>query len=248
MSQFAPNAVVGDLVTHRPSLSRVFERFGIDYCCNGGDTLDEACRKAGADSASVIAALEAAASEPPADEERDWSLASMTELADHIEATHHVYLRGELPRISDLAAKVVTAHAQAHPFVCELADTFAALRSELESHMWKEENILFPMVRTLDEADSLPQLHCGSVANPIRVMEYEHDNAGAALARMRSLTDGYTTPEGLCNTYRALMEALQGLELDLHLHIHKENSILFPMAIARETELEQGRPVGQPLV
>jgi len=237
MSGITADASVGDLVTQRPSRARIFEQFGIDYCCNGGDMLKAACEKAGADEATVLSALAASDAAVPVADERDWSEATMTELADHIEATHHSYLRGELPRIAELSEKVKSAHHEAHPHVVDLAATYAALQAELESHMWKEESILFPMIRSLQASAALPESHCGSVANPIRVMECEHDNAGAALAKMRALTNGYTTPDGVCNTYRALMDALSGLETDLHAHIHKENSILFPKAIAREGEL-----------
>lgn len=240
MANNTPDATVGDLVTERPARARVFEQSGIDYCCNGSDRLGEACLKAGADLEAVLARLATVDAEPRGADEADLADASLTELTAHIEATHHAYLKSELPRISALAAKVAAAYGAAHPGVVEVASLFEGLRAELDGHLQKEERILFPMIRLLDASSELPELHCGSVRNPISVMEHEHDNAGAALARLRELTDGYTTPDGVCNTYRALMDALAELEQDLHRHIHKENSILHPRATARERALAGG--------
>jgi regulator of cell morphogenesis and NO signaling len=124
---------------------------------------------------------------------------------------------------------VVKAHGDAHPrIVHPLARTLAGLSAELEQHMRKEEMILFPFVERGGPAPF------GSVANPIRVMEHEHDSAGQALAEMRRVTDGFTLPEGACNTFRALYAGLEELERDLHMHIHLENNILFPKALAAE--------------
>jgi regulator of cell morphogenesis and NO signaling len=162
---------------------------------------------------------------------------TLTQLADHIEATHHSYLRSALPRISQLAAKVAQAHGSRHPEVIEVQAVFDALREELEAHLQKEEAILFPMCRELDTASTLPQFHCGTVRNPVHVMESEHDNAGRALSELRRLTGDYTLPEDGCNTYRALLDALTEMEGDLHQHIHKENNILFPRAVAMEQRL-----------
>lgn len=237
MANNTADATVGDLVTERPARARVFEQSGVDYCCNGADALSEACLKAGADLQSVLDQLAAVDAAPRGADEADWASASLAQLMAHIEATHHTYLKSELPRISALATKTAAAHGAEHPNVVEAAELFQALRAELEGHLHKEEVILFPMIRLLEVSAELPQLHCGSVKNPIAVMEHEHDNAGAVLARLRELTDGYSTPDGVCNTYRALMDALAQLEQDLHLHIHKENSILHPRAAAREAQL-----------
>lgn len=226
---------VAELVTERPARARVFERYGIDYCCGGQRPLREAAVARGAVTATLLAELASIEAET-ADEAVDWSQRSMTELADHIEATHHAYLRTELPRLAMLIDKVANVHGEAHPWMIEVRRVFGELCAELDSHMMKEEQILFPICRQLEVPGAPTSFHCGSVQNPIRVMEHEHDSAGQALARMRSLTSDYTPPEGACNTFRVVLDSLAELEVDLHRHIHKENFILFPKAAAAEAQ------------
>jgi len=160
----------------------------------------------------------------------------LTALADHIEATHHAYLRTELPRLCTLTSKVASVHGDKDVRLAAVRDTLAALAAEMGQHMLKEERILFPMIRQLDASESVPAFHCGSLANPIGQMELEHDQAGAALVQLRALTDGFNPPEWACNTYRAMLDALAHLEQDLHQHVHKENNILFPRAIELEIQ------------
>ncbi|MCH8254861.1 MAG: iron-sulfur cluster repair di-iron protein [Gemmatimonadetes bacterium] len=229
---------VGQMVVERPQRSRVFDRLHIDYCCGGKRTLEEACTKRGLDLKTVIAELEAfdAEAEAQGDAVRPANL-TMTELADDIERTHHAYLREELPRLGGLVKKVSAVHGQAHPWLTGLTSVYAELVAELEPHMLKEEQILFPLIRELDQATTTPSFHCGSVGNPIRMMEMEHQNAGAALDRIREMTTDYEIPEGACNSFRAMLSGLEHLEADLHLHIHKENEILFPKASEMEAKL-----------
>jgi|SRR5581483_10928484 len=226
---------VGQLVTERPARARVFESLGIDYCCGGKLPLVEACRVNKLDPQVVTKLLQTFDEQSAGkSDERDWSKASLTELADHIEQTHHTYMRAELPRLETNLRKIAAKHGPHNPKLVELLDVFLELRAEYEQHAMKEERILFPLVRRMDSGDALAGQHCGSIQNPIRVMMMEHDHAGAALARMRELTDGYSAPADACNTYRATMDALAQLEQDLHRHVHKENSILFPRAAELE--------------
>ena len=227
---------VGQMVVERPQRSRVFDRLHIDYCCGGKRTLEEACAKRGLDLKAVLAELEAFDAEAQGDAVRPANL-TMTELADDIERTHHAYLREELPRLAGLVKKVSAVHGQAHPWLSGLTSVYAELVAELEPHMLKEEQILFPLIRELDQATTTPSFHCGSVGNPIRMMEMEHQNAGAALDRIREMTTDYEIPEGACNSFRAMLSGLEHLEADLHLHIHKENEILFPKASEMEAKL-----------
>ncbi len=229
---------VGQMVVERPQRSRVFDRLHIDYCCGGKRTLEEACAKRGLDLKAVLAELEAfdAEANTQPDAVRPANL-TMTELADDIERTHHAYLREELPRLGSLVKKVSAVHGQAHPWLTGLTSVYAELVAELEPHMLKEEQILFPMIRELDQAATAPSFHCGSVDNPIRMMEMEHQNAGAALDRIREMTTDYEIPDGACNSFRAMLSGLEHLEADLHLHIHKENEILFPKASEMEAKL-----------
>ncbi len=225
---------VGQYVVERPSRARVFERLGIDYCCGGKEPLARACEKRDLDPRMVLEAIEREDARSSAGEQRDWSRAPLTELADHIESEHHSYLREELPRLSSLIERLVEAHGKRHRELLGCRGVFDSLRRELEPHMAKEEQILFPMIRELEASATLPDFHCGSLRNPIRAMEREHDGAAHALSRLRELTGDYTPPEDACNTYRAAFAGLAELEADLHRHIHKENNILFPRAVAAE--------------
>ncbi|WP_337173494.1 iron-sulfur cluster repair di-iron protein [Paludisphaera sp.] len=228
---------VGELVAEKISRASVFDRFGLDYCCHGQVALDEACRRKGVAVGEVVAAIAADDAAPPAEDEPDYASMPLTELADRIVSTHHALLRRELPRLHELLSRVVNAHADRHPELREVATTYAAFREELDSHQSKEEQVLFPMIRELEAATSSPSFHCGSVENPVRVMMHEHDSAGAAIARMRELTGDFATPPDGCTTYQALMAGLAAVEHDLHRHVHKENNILFPRAVALEASL-----------
>jgi len=240
MEEFQITDTVGSIVARRPALSRVFEREGIDYCCGGKKALDEVCRKKGLDPAELLAKLEANASTNADEPVVDAAAMSLARLADHIEQTHHAYLRRELPRLDAMTEKVARVHGDKDARLTAIRRTFLALSDEMTSHMMKEEQILFPMIRRLDASETALAFHCGSLANPIAQMEHEHDEAGSALERLCTLTDGYTPPDWACNTYRAMLDALSQLEQDMHQHVHKENNILFPRALGREAQLAGG--------
>ena len=226
---------VGSIVAQCPALARVFEQVGIDYCCGGKIPLAQACQKKGIDPQQLLAKLEGTATGAD-DAGVNVATMSLTALTDHIEATHHAYLKAELPRLEMLTQKVVAVHGDHDARLAQVRDTFTGLAAEMASHMLKEEQILFPMVRKLEASPTLPVFHCRTLANPIRQIELEHDQAGGALAKMRALTDDFTAPDWVCNTYRAMLDALAQLEHDLHQHVHKENNILFPRAMALEAE------------
>jgi len=235
---------VRDLVVVHPETRKVLESLGIDYCCGGGSKLTEAVAEAGLDLADVVKAVEQAvadADQPESAPERDWQEATPTDLVEHIEATHHVYMKQALPRLGDLFAKALEAHGPRHgDMLTALQTTFRALRSEIEMHLMKEEQILFPYIRQMEasvgKTGRVPPMHCGTVQNPIRQMVTEHENAGEALARMRAVTADYALPGDACPTFRALFDGLREMEADLHEHIHLENNILFPLAEAMEAE------------
>jgi regulator of cell morphogenesis and NO signaling len=236
MTTIDRDITLGELVTLHPELARELERRHLDYCCHGGATLGEACEAAGLDPAAVVDSLATSANAPsvPA-----WATFDAAQLADHLVVTHHRYLWDELPRIEALVAKVVTVHGERHPELADVAETFRALRADLEPHLVKEERVLFPMIRELASTDSLPSFHCGSLSNPISVMLGEHDTAGELLARLRELTGDYTPPVDACASYTALFAALEELERDTHEHVHKENHRLFPMAVELEERLAE---------
>lgn len=209
----------------------MFERFGIDYCCGGTTPLETACADRGLDVAEVIAALE-----EPRDveaEDIDWTSVPVAELCEHIVDRHHAYLREELPLLSTLVDKVARAHGDAHPELLGVKGTFAALAGELEQHMVKEEQVLFPACVALEQG-SASNFPFGSVENPIAMMLHEHDEVAAGLARRRDLTGAYRPPADACNSYRAMLDRLQVLETDTHRHVHQENNVLFPRAGALE--------------
>lgn len=237
-----PNTTVGDVATRIPVAKAAFESLGIDYCCGGSRKLQAELKEKGITVEKLIDAIQQGASARPDRTDRDWSTASVTELADYVLATHHVFMNRELPRIAGLLAKVTSAHVERHGrMLGELAATFQGLRDEIEQHLLKEEQILFPMIMATDAFMSghgeRPVSHCGTVLNPIRQMEIEHENAGQALARMRELTDNYQLPDDACPTFATLYEALEAMEQDLHEHIHLENNILFPSAAELEAAM-----------
>jgi regulator of cell morphogenesis and NO signaling len=226
---------IGELVAQRPARSRVFEKLGIDYCCGGQKTLAQVCSEKKMDPGLVLDVLLATEAASP-HEDQSWANASLTSLADHIEKTHHAYLKEELPRLSAIVQKVTAVHGQRHPWLREVNTIYAQFAAEMESHMLKEEKMLFPMIRRL-EAHQPGEDNGRSVDTPIKAMEHEHDDAGQAMARMRELSDGYQMPEDGCNTFHAMLDGLAQIEADTHRHVHKENSILFPRAM----ELEERR-------
>lgn len=228
---FTLETTVGEMVAARPALARLFEKLGIDYCCGGKKPLAQLAAARGLDPATVLAMIEAALAVSPAGHEVDAAAMSLTELADHIERTHHHYVKAELPRLVEMAERVSRKHAWRDERLKEVAETVVLLADEMSSHMAKEERVLFPIVRQL-EAGAPDRFHCGSIANPIRQMEDEHEFAGRAVARLRELTDGFRPDENACNTHRALLGGLEEFEDDLHRHVHKENNVLFPRALA----------------
>ena len=234
MVQIDVSMTLADAVDAFPELAREFDRRGLDYCCGGGRTLGEACVAIGADPDATIA--EFAAALIGGSDAAPWSTMSADALVDHLVGTHHRYLWEELPRVTALVDKIVSVHGSRHTELVDVADCFARIRADLEPHMLKEERVLFPMIRELAGSSGLPSFHCGSLRNPISVMLSEHDAVGDLLAQLRRLTDGYTPPADGCATYAACYTAMGEIEADTHLHIHKENNVLFPLVVRLEAE------------
>lgn len=216
---------MGEIVAERPSQSRIFQSFGIDFCWQGGRTLAEVCERKGIDAGSVVEQLEAELRAKPAPEHNPAELPP-AELADYIVEIHHRYLRDELPRLHTMARRVAQVHGPGAPSLVEVLEVFESMMMELVQHMRKEEDVLFPAIRTMASGEPAGIPLDGAIATMLE----EHDEAGQALARLRELTEGFVPPEGACNTYRALFAGLAELETDLHRHIHLENSVLFPAA------------------
>jgi regulator of cell morphogenesis and NO signaling len=216
---------------------RTLERHALDYCCGGKRSFDEACLAKGISPESVMQEIERA--QQTGAPQRDWQIAPLGELVKHIVATHHEYLKLELPALSSRMEKVHAVHGARDPETLNrMAEVFGSLREEMEMHMHKEEAILFPFIEQYGRAEAqgqpMPPVPFGSIANPIAMMERDHVSAGDALGEVRTLTHDYQLPSYACSTVRALYEGLQALEADLHVHIHLENNILFPRTIALE--------------
>ena len=237
---------VRELATEIPNATRAFEKLGIDYCCGGSKSLSDACVHAHVSVDDVVRALEQASSFLPAADasQPDLSTGSLGDLVEHILATHHAYVKSEIPRLHQLLNKVVSVHGKNHPELGQIQQTFQAMSAELISHMMKEEHILFPHIIALENAASNgrpgPRPVFGTVSNPVHMMELEHESAGAALKTISKLTTNYTPPADGCFSYRTLYAALKEFADDLHQHVHLENNILFPRAIA----MENGTKVG----
>lgn len=238
MNPITSEDTLGGILVNHPYLARVFEEEDLDYCCGGKKSLKEACAEKGQDPEKLLLKLQEAAKRASEDSSINPAALSLSELADHIEKTHHALLREELPRLSAITERVAMVHGGNDPRLVEVRGTFIELAKELMQHMMKEEKVLFPLIKKIDAAKSLSTSQGGSVNDPIHQMEHEHDNAGSALSKLRELTDDYNPPQWACNTYRVMLDSLERLEHDLHLHIHKENNILFPRAMEREKGLE----------
>ena len=229
---------IGDIAAGSAAAINILEGYGIDYCCGGKRSFAEACRDKGLSPAKVASEISAAATARP-EQSKDWNTTPLRELIHHIISTHHEYLKLELPRLGKRLQKVVQVHHDNNPAALdELEKVYEGLWQELAMHMHKEELMLFPAIERYEAATKsglpLPPAPFGSIANPIGVMEREHDSAGAALARIRELTVDFQVPGYACSTYRAMLDGLKALEADMHAHIHLENNVLFPRVVALE--------------
>jgi len=229
---------VRDLAAGVLGATRVFENFGIDYCCGGHRTLADACQEAGLSVEDLTRSLEEAGRAPQPGSGRDWRQESLTALTEYIIDTHHFFTRQELDRLENLFDRVCSRHGENHPELFEAQKAFYQLKQDLIPHMLKEEQVLFPYIARMEETArkgrAIPPPFFGTVRNPVRMMMTEHDTAGDLLRQLRGATKGYTTPSDGCVSYQTLCQALAAFEADLHQHIHLENNILFPRAVETE--------------
>jgi regulator of cell morphogenesis and NO signaling len=230
---------VRELALENPAATRVFEKLGIDYCCGGNKSLDEACRAANLNTDQVLDSLEMAEqSACAAQEAHNWQREALADLIAHIKNTHHKYTREEMARLGPLFDKVCSVHGKNHPELLQIRGIFQGLTQELTTHLMKEEMVLFPYIVRMEEAaiekEPIVPARFGTVQNPVSMMEHEHDSAGNALRAMREASNGYSAPADSCVSHQTLYKALAVFETDLHQHIHLENNILFPRAVAME--------------
>lgn len=231
---------VSEIAVERPQSIRVFEKFGIDYCCGGAKPLEEVCMKLGVTADSVLDAIAKLELKAGSDDLHDWATSSMETLVNHIINKHHEYVRQEIPRLEKLLEKVEAVHGKNHPQISTVRSLFAELATEMTSHMMKEEEVLFPYVvrmeKSIEEGKPAPPAFFGSVRNPTASMMQEHEAAGQLLQDIRKNCDDFNVPADVCTTFRAMYQGLEDFERDLHQHIHLENNILFPRALRMEKE------------
>ncbi len=225
---------VGDLVAEDYRRAAALKRFGIDFCCGGNVSLEAACQKRGVALTDVVEALADSDAHGTADLPRvsAWSPAF---LADYVVNEHHTYVRESIPVLRAFTQKVARVHGADRPELVEIANLFGCLADELTMHMASEEGTVFPCIKALADG----RTDGPSLRDLVGDMEAEHDEAGALMAEIRRLSDDYTLPDGACNTYRATFAKLEEFEDDLHRHVHLENHVLFPKALA----LDELRPV-----
>lgn len=240
MTDPSPNVTLRSIALEDPATIRVFENFQLDYCCGGNRPLATACAEKGLNVQAVLNALAAVKAGDEAAQE-DWSQATLSALMAHIVATHHLYIRQELPRLLPMAEKVAAKHGPAHPEFQRIAKRLEQEAENLTSHLYKEESILFPYIEALERSrkneGGAPHGCFGTVENPIRMMMMEHEASGAALEAMREVTQGFTPGAWACPTTVGLLHGLAAFERDLHRHVHLENNLLFPRAIALESQM-----------
>lgn len=231
---------VGGIVAENFRTARVFNQYGIDFCCKGGIKLNDACEKKGLSANQVASELLEAIKEVDAVDYRQFS---MSDLIDHIIKTHHKYVEDTIPALKFFTEKIEKVHGDNHPELAEIKREFDEAADALTVHMKKEEFVLFPFVKAMEESKAngftLSEPHFGHIENPIHMMEDDHEAEGERFRRISSLTENYTPPADACQTYKVAFSMLQEFEQDLHKHIHLENNILFPSALETFKELNK---------
>jgi regulator of cell morphogenesis and NO signaling len=227
---------IADIATKLPASMSVFERYGVDFCCGGQRSLEEALQDSGLQIGDVLVEIERAqAAERQEDDlHEDWSLMSPGGLVDHIEEAHHSFLRDQLPRAGAELSTVIGVHGEKHPELWEIGRVYDALKQRLESHLLREERHFFPAIRALEAVRSgdgegtSEHAEAERVLEGLKELEDDHDDAGDALKRLRELTFSYQAPPDACPTFSGLYGRLLRLEADIHRHVHLENNILIP--------------------
>ena len=228
-------SIIGKIVAENYKAASVFKKYKIDFCCNGNRSIADASRKKQMDEDTLINELKEATGEKNQGE-IDFKSFPLDLLVDYIEKTHHRYIDSKIPEIIPYLDKIVSVHGDNHPELYEVERLFKESAGDLTAHLRKEELMLFPYIRQLVKeqisGEKKPVTKIGDAAEYIALMEDEHETEGERFRNISELTDDYAPPSDACNTYRVTLSLLQEFEEDLHRHIHLENNILFPKAIA----------------
>ena len=225
---------LAQIVNANHQAANVFEKYELDFCCRGKRTLQQACTEKELKIDEVISDLEQTESGNRSGMTAEYDNMSLAQLADYIVMTHHSYVKKEMPAILGYLQKVVAKHGEHHPEMVKVFELFAAVKEEMDHHMQKEEQILFPRIKEIEKQLAEGReliINSTYLLSPINLMEQEHDHAGSMLAEIRHLTNDYNPPADACTTYRLSFASLHAFELDLHQHVHLENNILFPKAM-----------------
>lgn len=225
---------IGQIVAENLTAAKVFEARGIDFCCHGNRTLENVC-KAHHLAVELIEAELSALNKPEFKESQDINTMSLEELTQYIISTHHTYVKKALPEITRHLDAAVRVHGGNHPELVDIQKNFISLKEELELHLEKEENDVFPSIDALTEKAPIPD-NLGELSQSIATLEQEHESAGRVFDHINELAQRYKAPADACNTYQLVFKELQELEQDLHVHIARENYLLFPKAIKYEKE------------
>lgn len=235
-TQLGLSSTLAQIASAFPHAIPLLESRQLDFCCGGDAPFSLACEQKGIDPEQLLRSILDQEPALPECEHADPASMTMTQLADHIEQTHHRLTRETLARLGEMMPRLITAHGESHPELAELGACVAAFADDLEDHMVREERVLFPWLRRLERKSEIQGGPPWSVRRPIDCMIHDHDSAGEMLERMRTLTGDYRVPGDGCGTYRVCMSLLESLERDTHIHIHKENNILFPRGVEAERE------------
>jgi len=233
------NLTLSEIVTKNYKAAFIFEKYNLDFCCRGNKLISDACKEKDLNPETILTELKNLNGNGEyLSNYNDWELDF---LIDYIINNHHNYVRRMIPILSTHTQKVASVHGENHPETIDIVKHFSVVYKDLKQHMMKEEEILFPFIKQLLHAkkneSKTEAPYFGSVKNPIRMMEIEHQSAGDELFEIRNLTNNYTPPQDACNTYKVAYQELKEFEEDLHKHVHLENNILFPKAILLENEM-----------
>ena len=234
MSELSEGSTINEWVKDEISRTNIFQELEIDFCCGGHQTLQDACQEKGLNLNDVVQRLKKTGDEDLGETVADWTTVSPKELVDHLESTHHAYLKQAIPVLNELIEKVVQAHGARHPELIQVQREAINMFNDLESHLLKEERILFPMIRSAGYTVPAREYHCTNFQGPIHVMRAEHNQANRSLDNVRKFTDNYKMPADGCSSYALMLEKMKEFEMDLHVHVHKENNILFPSVLKTE--------------
>lgn len=225
---------LAQIVNNNHRAASVFEKYHLDFCCKGKRTLQQACNEKDLKIEDVVADLKTTEQRSSDKVTINYDTLSLARLSEYIVMTHHSYVKKEMPQILSYLQKVASKHGDRHPELLKVFELFAAVKEEMELHMQKEELILFPRIKEMENMvaeGNVIRINHTYLRSPINMMEQEHDHAGEMLAEINRLTDNYHPPADACTTYKLSFAALQAFEMDLHQHVHLENNILFPKAL-----------------